>query len=1355
MKNIMVKIGLMIALGMTSTLSFGHIGPSGKKQATGPLLKDLESRAICQPGVAEIDQSINNVRARLSTGGDVWWDRSRGLYIVPKPSEDQLPVSAIFAGGVWVGGQTRAGSLKLAGVTYRSLTANFDWYPGPLDVEGVTESEVCKDWDRFFRVFAKDALPFIANWEKNPDNFDCDSIPNDIKYWPGRDNPYWSEKYDFELPDQAMGSFWDEDGDGVYDPCAGDFPTIDIRRCEPETRKKAKELIPDEMIFWLYNDNGGPHRLTGGSAIQMEVQVQAFAYATNDEVNDMTFQRYKLINKANEDLIDCYFAMWVDPDLGCYEDDYIGCDMTVVDEKPRSLAYTYNEDAVDGINGANCGGVNTYGEVIPIVGTDYFRGPRGPKIFKRDSNGNVLKDTVLLEPIPGSGEVDTLVELGMTSFIYTNNCGVGDPAPQTCDPSNSDEQYYNNIRGLWISGDPVTFGATGFNPGSTDTVRYVFPDPPSGTGWSMCRENLPRGDRRTLQATGPLLLQPGATNELIIGVVFVPDLDYPCPDIERLLSADDIAQSLFDNCFDITDGPDAPDICAVELDKEIIFAVSNDRFTSNNPFLSYEEQDLRAPNDSIKYKFEGYKIYQLADAGVSPQEIDDVSKAKLIFQTDIKNGVRKVFNWKSELFAGDDNIRVWTYETKVDGSDLGIQNTFDIREDQFAKSDRKLVNHKQYHFMVVAYAYNNYQDFDPKTEVGQRTQYLEGRRNVKVYSFTPRPIVYQNINSKYNDGAAITRLSGQGTGKNFLDLEEGMHEAILNGTTEGKLKYKEGFGPISVKVFNPLEIVNGKFRLELKGEFNPTTSICQLKPGATWIVTDLTTNEVIASEQTIDKINEQLIAKKGFSVKIGQENDPGVIVEKTDNNGAIGQTITYKDGSGPKWLLNMGDDFGGPNSVLDPILPNRRIPQDSFGRFNSLGSGQFFPFYSSRWEETVALDQFFVSPALLENNGQKIITSPNGNLKLRDLNNVDIVFTSNKDLWSRCIVVETASPFYYSLSGFPTLDNTKMFDVRVTPSVGKDGKPDGSGTAGLSWFPGYAIDVETGKRLNIFFGENSSYNGNYAQLLENPSSGIDMIFNPGSQVAVNGPNSLGPLRFPVGGQHFIYVTRQAYDACDGYSKKLAKTVATSQKYGAISGITWTCIPLLNASTPFKSIEEGLIPNDVTIKLRVQNPYNQERILEDLNRITRCDVVEGLPSYEFEFTNKQALDLTQEEYTGALANVNVVPNPYYAYSAYETSQFVNTIKITNLPDQAIVTIYSLDGRFIRQFKRDERKMIKSGIDMANANTQTIPALEWDMKNFSGIPVASGVYLIHIAAPSLGEERTLKWFGINRKFDPTGL
>lgn len=57
---------------------------------------------------------------------------------------------------------------------------------------------------------------------------------------------------------------------------------------------------------------------------------------------------------------------------------------------------------------------------------------------------------------------------------------------------------------------------------------------------------------------------------------------------------------------------------------------------------------------------------------------------------------------------------------------------------------------------------------------------------------------------------------------------------------------------------------------------------------------------------------------------------------------------------------------------------------------------------------------------------------------------------------------------YRSKNGIPN------FVMKKNPSVGKydangDGvaDPDGDGT-GMGWFPGYAIDVESGRRLNLF-----------------------------------------------------------------------------------------------------------------------------------------------------------------------------------------------------------------------------------------------------------------------------------------------
>jgi len=1318
------------------------------------------TRMDCQPAQSQYDLEINNVRARLLTGGDLWWNLQEGRYIVPKPAPGFPEVSSIFAGGVWIGGNDPNGALKLAGVTYRTGNAT-DFYAGPLDENGETNLDVCEDWDQFFVVKGENILRHIANYDaavRNGDPLSCDSISEDVKYWPGRGNPFFNEKFSFALPDQNLGSFWDEDGDNIYNPCNGDFPVIDIRDCEPDDRKQARELLPDEMVFWVYNDNGGPHRLSFATAIQMEVQVQAFGYATNDEINDMTFYRFKLINKATDDIRDCYFAMWVDPDLGCSEDDFIGCDVG------RSLGYVYNQDAADGSPGTSCpGGVETYGLDVPILGIDYFRGPRGPKVFCGvDAEGN----KILCDPPSGTGEQDTLVELGMTSFLYQNR-GVSNPPEATQDPA-IDFEFYNILKGQWKDGTAVTFGNSGFDPASVDTIRYVFPDAPNDeSGWSMCTADLPFDDRRTVQATGPLLLQPGAKNELIIGAVFVPNIDYPCPDISRLQFADDLAQALFDNCFDITDGPDAPDMFAVELDRQLILVLSNDTLIieSNNAKEQYAERDLQAPvgvEDSL-YKFEGYKIYQLANPNVSIQELDNIDQARLIRQVDVKNGVVDVYNW-TQLPNPDPSSsaipNVFIPERKVIGSDEGLQHSFNVTIDQFANTDRTLINHKNYYYTVLAYGYNNYEQFLPTEQVGQKKSYLEGRRNVRTYTYTPRPIVYQELQTAFGQEAPVTRIEGIGTGFNALDLADGERDKIMDGSFDGTLTYRPGNGPINPKVVDPLNIKNAAYRLEIVGDFNESSSKLFIEEGARWNLTNITTGQVIASEKTLDEINEQIIYGEGFSISVNQVGEPGDMFNK--DNGAITQVYEYADANESNWWnavpafqgveIVTNEDEGISNFFFPYVdLDDKDDPDNALSRIDD---GYFIPIKSARW---LGSDVSYITPAWKESQGFAIAQKK---LQLKHLNNVDIVMTSDKSKWSRCIVVESAVPDYLQ-NGLSTEDSRSQFELRAASSIDEEGKEiEGEG---MSYFPGYAVDVETGERLNIFFGENSVYRTANDSLIsevtglpiETNNIGADMIWNPTTELFTTGnfrSFNLGIYNNLLGGQHFIYVTRQEYDGCQAISEQLGAG-GLLNKINGVSFVTWTAIPV--PAEPLLSLEEGLIPNDLTIKLRVTSPFNKEIDATDLKNPSKFAAVGGLPVYEFAFTDVEAKDIQPNSYSDALDNVQVVPNPYYAYSAYEQDQFENIVKVTNLPPRAIVTIYSLDGKFIQQFDRAAEPMINGGINPALTESQIAPALEWNLKNNKGIPVASGVYIFHISAPDLGIEKSIKWFGVNRRFYPTGL
>jgi hypothetical protein len=77
----------------------------------------------------------------------------------------------------------------------------------------------------------------------------------------------------------------------------------------------------------------------------------------------------------------------------------------------------------------------------------------------------------------------------------------------------------------------------------------------------------------------------------------------------------------------------------------------------------------------------------------------------------------------------------------VNGANDGVRHSFRIiLQDEFATSDRRLVNHKKYYYMAVSYAYNNYKTYnqnDPLALDGQKTPYLAGRKSAFGGAITP------------------------------------------------------------------------------------------------------------------------------------------------------------------------------------------------------------------------------------------------------------------------------------------------------------------------------------------------------------------------------------------------------------------------------------------------------------------------------------------------------------------------------------------------------------------------------------------------------------------------------------------
>ena len=101
---------------------------------------------------------------------------------------------------------------------------------------------------------------------------------------------------------------------------------------------------------------------------------------------------------------------------------------------------------------------------------------------------------------------------------------------------------------------------------------------------------------------------------------------------------------------------------------------------------------------------------------------------------------------------------------------------------------------------------------------------------------------------------------------------------------------------------------------------------------------------------------------------------------------------------------------------------------------------------------------------------------------------------------------------------------------------------------------------------------------------------------------------------------------------------------------------------------------------------------------------------------------------------ALSSINIVPNPYYAFSGYETSRLDNRVKFINLPQRCTISIYNVGGTLVRKFRKDN----------------DLTYLDWDLKNSANIPIAGGVYICHVEVPDVGE-KVLRWFGAMRPID----
>jgi hypothetical protein len=217
----------------------------------------------------------------------------------------------------------------------------------------------------------------------------------------------------------------DVNSNNIYEP-AIDTPGV----------KNASQTIFICLTDGFIQSHAGHEGFGGGTQpLFAEAHLTAWGYDNIPGLEDVQFLKWDIINKNVSPWNSTYFGLYYDPDLGCPDDDFIGCDSTA------GLGFCYNGDNED----AGC--IHAYGSNPPAVGIKWLR---------------CVNNTLLLNSF-----------VPQYNIFQQQTCGPWDP--------------YNSLRGFkndgsWWLNPKVTQGSR--------KTKFVFSgDPESGIGW-FCTDSL-------------------------------------------------------------------------------------------------------------------------------------------------------------------------------------------------------------------------------------------------------------------------------------------------------------------------------------------------------------------------------------------------------------------------------------------------------------------------------------------------------------------------------------------------------------------------------------------------------------------------------------------------------------------------------------------------------------------------------------------------------------------------------------------------------------------------------------------------------------------------------------------------
>ncbi len=925
-----------------------------------------------------------------------------------------------------------------------------------------------------------------------------------------------------------------------------------------------------------------------------------------------------------------------------------------------------------------------YGDTPPAVGFDFFQGPIIP--------GDPTDQAIF------NNKVRTgFKNLPMTAHYFFIN---GDPVfndPDLGDYTNGTLQFYNLFQGLIsTTGQPFTDPNTGLA-----TKFALSGDPITGKGW-VDGQLHPPGDRRQGMASGPFTMAPGDTQEVVVAELVAGDFG----NVDRLGAVgllkfyDQEAQNAYDNFFKIPSSPDAPVVAASEFDGKVVLKWDQDS-ESVNKIESHKDGS---------YSFQGYVVYQFPSKDASFQD------AKIVATYDLDDGLGKVIGPAFDADAGVVLPKVLKF-----GSDSGIKRYITINKDLF-KAGAPLNDGTKYYFAVTSYSVSSKADAVPLV--------LESKVNkVVVVPQTPPPGV--RLQGEIGEGLTVTH---EGTG------DATVKSVVVDPSATTGDDYVVGF-----KYQHYYLDSDGKWK-ETNFPDSIGKSLAKTKDISPAYLTGIS---FIASATTRDlkfTVKDlELAPDYSYCDGIKLTFPPGIEILSAEPSGNAGTTPAVIDlaANTVTWGANdttqNGPFHGGELLTVTVNTPTLPLDVDYLMWDDGWGflSG---PSYGINGEIKNAVGTVTISKETnyFRTENQWYVKNTTTNQVVLDKQRVYNGTNIYADFWKvPANVGANASPI---VDGFQvTVDGS--FDPPV--QLGSVNTDDAKGTYDIDDYSFYGW-APTGRAIDAFGNGTSSidqlqkdYELRFTGEYEAPdANGVVYVKEgTGSMATLIGARGYSLADHPMNpnpgtdAPFLVRIPFEVWNIDDNrqvnlliYDRKQSLTDnpfyafnPNDRMYAYINNTAYAPT-VVNSGDPSNSDTDSLTWNLIfwttdwqngdIVKLNYDNPL---QIGKDAFMFTAPKVTKDLAAEKAD-----------------VEKINVFPNPYYGVNPNEINKYQRFVTFNHLPQKAVIRVFNLAGQLIKTINKDNSDQFE----------------KWDLKNQSGLPAASGLYIVHIDMPDLGKTKILK-------------